>query len=68
MIGGEYTFADLRRVADARGEVAIGIRRAGQEQTPRGGVVLNPGRDERLELNENDNLIVLTTYDQARKA
>ena len=68
LTGGEYTFADLRRAADARGEVAIGIRRVGQEQTPRGGVVLNPGRDERLELNENDELIVLATFDQGREA
>ncbi len=64
---GAYTFADLQRAADAQGEIAIGIRRAGQEQTPHGGVELNPGRDERLELNENDELIVLTTYAQARE-
>ena len=57
------TFADLQRAADARGEIAIGIRRAGQERTPRGGVELNPGRDESLQLNENDELIVLTTYE-----
>ena len=63
MSGSEYTLADLQRVADARGEIAIGIRHAGQERTPNGGVQLNPGRDERLQLNENDELIVLTTYD-----
>ena len=62
MSGSEYTFADLQRIADARGEIAIGIRHAGQERTPNGGVELNPGRDERLQLNENDELIVLTTY------
>ena len=60
---GAYTFGDLQRAADSRGEIAIGIRRAGQEQGPHGGVELNPGRDERLQLNENDELIVLTTYD-----
>ena len=59
--GGDYTFSDLQRLADARGEIAIGIRRAGQEQMPHGGVELNPGRDEHLELTENDELIVLTT-------
>jgi hypothetical protein len=58
----DYTFADLQRAADARGEIAIGIRRAGQEKTSRGGVELNPGRDQHLELNEEDDLIVLTTH------
>ncbi len=58
---GEYSFADLQRAADTRGEIAIGIRRAGQEQMPHGGVELNPRRDEHLKLNNNDELIVLTT-------
>ena len=62
MSGGEYTFADLQRAADAQGEIAIGIRRAGQGATLHGGVEINPGRDEQLQLNENDELIVLTTY------
>jgi len=56
-----YSFSDLQRAADARGEIAIGIRRAGQEGKPGGGVQLNPGRDERLRLNEDDEIIVLTT-------
>ena len=57
-----YSFADLQRAADARGEIAIGIRRIGQDGKPGGGVQLNPGRDERLRLNEDDEIIVLTTY------
>ncbi len=60
--GADYTFADLQRAADAQGEIAIGIRRAGQERTPNGGVELNLRRDDELELNANDELIVLTTY------
>jgi hypothetical protein len=60
--GGEYRFADLQRAADARGEIAIGIRRSGQDGKPGGGVQLNPGRDERLRLSEDDEIIVLTTY------
>jgi len=59
--GGEYIFADLQQAADALGEIAIGIRRAGQTRTPHGGVELNPGRDESLRLNNDDELIVLTT-------
>ena len=57
-----YRFADLQRAADARGEIAIGIRRIGQEGRPGGGVQLNPGRDERLRLREDDEMILLATY------
>jgi hypothetical protein len=57
-----YSFADLHRAADARGEIAIGIRRSGQDGKPGGGVQLNPGRDERLQLSEDDEIIVLTSY------
>ena len=46
--------------SDAQGEIAIGIRRAGQERSANGGVELNLGRDQGLELNENDELIVRT--------
>jgi hypothetical protein len=42
-----------------RGEIAIGIRWAGQDQG--GGVQLDPRRDEHLELHENDERIVLAT-------
>jgi hypothetical protein len=57
-----YSFADLHRAADARGEIAIGIRRTGEDGKPGGGVQLNPGRDERLQLSEDDEIIVLTSY------
>ena len=63
LTGGDYTFADLQRAADARGEIAIGIRRAGRERKPHGGVELNPRREQSLQLNEDDELIVLTTYE-----
>ncbi len=63
LTGNDYNFADLQRAANARGEIAIGIRRAGQQQTPHGGVELNPRRDASLQLNQDDELIVLTTYE-----
>ena len=63
LTGGEYTFVDLQRAAQTRGEIAIGIRRADQERSPHGGVELNPGRDENLQLNVEDDLIVLATND-----
>ena len=60
-----YRFADLQRGAGARGEIAIGIRRTGQHGKPGGGVQLNPGRDERLRLKDDDEMIVLTTYHES---
>ncbi|MCP3877144.1 MAG: hypothetical protein GY701_01935 [Sulfitobacter sp.] len=63
LTGGEYTFVDLQRAAQTRGEIAIGIRRADQERSPHDGVELNPGRDESLRLNAEDELIVLATSD-----
>ena len=56
---------DLQRGAGARGEIAIGIRRTGQDGKPGGGVQLNPGRDERLRLKDDDKMIVLTTYHES---
>jgi len=61
-----FSFADLQRVADAREEIAIGIHRTGPDRTgqegkPGGSVQLDPGRDARLQLNEDDEIIVLTT-------
>lgn len=58
----DYTFAELQRAADARGQIAIGTRRAGKERTPNGGVELTPGRDQPLRLDEHDDLIVITTH------
>ena len=48
--------------ADARGEIAIGLRRFGGKGESDGGVRLNPGRDEHLSFSEGDDLIVLSTY------
>ena len=57
---GGYVFANVQQAADARGEIAIGLRRHGRRQDRNGGVLLNPGRDERLELAARDELVVLT--------
>lgn len=57
-----YSFADLQRAADACREVAIGIRRLGLGGKSGGGVQLNPWRDERLQSNQNDEIIVATTW------
>jgi len=61
LVPGNYVFADLQRAADARGDIAIGIRRKARRQDVFGGVALNPGRDEQLQLQPEDELIVLST-------
>ena len=58
---GEYAFDDLRRRVDAAGEIAVGIRRAGKERAVDGGVRMNPGRGERLQMDAADELIVIAT-------
>ena len=60
---GVVNFTDLQRVANIHGQIAVGIRRFGQQRTPNGGVELNPDRIKNLNLDENDELILLSTSD-----
>jgi hypothetical protein len=57
---GRHAFSDLQRAADARGAMAIGIRRHDLRGAVDGGVELNPGRDERLDLGAGDELIIVS--------
>ena len=59
LTAGRHAFSDLQKAADARGGIAIGLRRHGRRGDMDGGVELNPGRDERLDLEERDELIVI---------
>ena len=52
--GKGVSFAQLRASARERGEVVIGVHRAGEQQP-----VLNPPSDLRLKLQEGDRLVVL---------
>jgi len=58
--GRALDFDELLAIGAQYGEIALGVRRAKQE---RGGVQLIPRRAERLELGEDDQVIVLTTWD-----
>jgi len=58
---GDYAFADIQQAADGRGDIAIGVRQHQRRQVENGGVHINPGRDERLQLRGEDELIVLST-------
>ena len=52
--GRGVTFEELSLGARARGEVAVGVHRAGESKP-----TLNPPRDLRLKLQEGDQLVVL---------
>jgi len=60
LAAGHYTFFELQRAADACGAISIGIRRHRRRSAADGGIELNPGRDERLELEASDELVVVS--------
>jgi hypothetical protein len=60
---GRYRFADLQKVVDARDNIAIGVRRQQCRRDKHGGVLINPGRDQALELGAEDELILLFNPD-----
>lgn len=60
LTAGAHTFAAVQQAVDVRGAIAIGIRRHGRRGAEDGGIELNPGRDERLELHPRDELIVVS--------
>ena len=60
--GREMNFPELQDVAAQRGEIALGMRIRAEEDTPTGGVYLNPDRTQRWPLKKEDEIVVLTTY------
>ncbi|MBK5940533.1 hypothetical protein [Halochromatium roseum] len=52
-------FDELQKAVDARDNIAIGIRRQRCRRDKHGGVLINPGRDQTLELGAEDELILL---------
>lgn len=60
LAAGSHAFSDVQQAADARGAIAIGIRRHGRRAAVDGGVEINPGRDQRLDLDARDELIVVS--------
>jgi hypothetical protein len=59
--GEEVSFRDLQRLAASHGETALGVRTGGG--TRRGGVLLNPSREQRWIAGESDDLVVLTAHE-----
>jgi len=62
LVDREIGFHDLQRAAAARGEIALGYRIDDDWEGPRGGVRLNPDRNERFALGDADRVVVLTRY------
>ena len=60
---GRYVFATLQKAVDARGDIAIGLRKHQCRRNSDRGILLNPGRDEGLDLAEENELVVLSTVD-----
>ena len=58
----ETTFGDLIGLADQREEVCLGIRKGDKSKNPNEnfGVTLNLDKNEKVTLNENDFLVVLS--------
>lgn len=59
---GTLSFKDIQECVTKRGDTALGIRKTGHLQSPRGGIELNPDRDVPLRIEGGDEIVVLTTY------
>jgi len=57
----ESDFLEIQKHVSMKGEIAIGVKIHGKESLPDGGIELNPPRDKRWELTDQDEIIVLTT-------
>ena len=59
---GSHSFKDLEKRAAAQNETALGIYRYEAGHQTNGELVINPPRDTQLMINEEDRLVILTTY------
>jgi hypothetical protein len=55
---GQTTFNEIQVAANGSGQIAIGVRRQCRG-APRGGVTLNPPRNEKLDLGAEDEIVVV---------
>ena len=61
--GREVNFEDLQETVAGCGEIALGLRLAVRQQGLWGGIHLNPNRTLNWNLGEEDELVVLSTYE-----
>lgn len=59
---GSLRFEDIQQCVTKRGDTALGIRKNGHLRNIRGGIELNPDRGAPVRIDENDEIVVLTTY------
>ena len=62
LVGQELTFSELHEQSLIRGETAIGVCLAAGELREDGGITLNPPADSRWNLQEQDEIVVVTSY------
>ena len=62
VVGRPTNFREVQNLAQARGEIALGVRLAKEASSSTGGVLLNPELGQYWTLTERDELVVLTTY------
>ncbi len=55
-------FREVQRAAARRGEIALGVRLHAERNTLNGGLHLNPPLQTRWALQDDDEIVVLTTY------
>jgi hypothetical protein len=59
----ESTFLELKERIFEQGDIALGVLKAGRILEKSGGISLNPPNESIWDLEDNDELIVLTTYE-----
>lgn len=59
---GSYRFEDIRSIVTRGGDTALGIRKNDRRLNTQGGIELNPAGITEIQIDENDEIVVLTTY------
>lgn len=62
--GNARTLGDIQQLIGRHSGIALGIRLRKQADEHRGGIHLNPDREKRWSLTDNDEIIVLSTYSE----
>ena len=60
--GYEMSFREFQNRVAQYGEIVLGVRMEAKSEEKNGGIILNPSPDSRWNLEDLNNLVVLTTY------
>ena len=63
IVGQMATFSQLQERVAGRGEIALGVKIHTEQTESGGGVWLNPGKEQIWNLADEDQLVVLSTYE-----